>query len=255
MSPEVRQARSPENNCLICHMPKTATDIPHMAFTHHRIGIHAASPVEPRSRAISTLEPLHDLSFLSATDRARALGLAYAGLGARGAEPQSARTYMQRGQQLLTEVEQAGLRDGEVDTALAQLLWPRNPQLASQQATRALGDDTLSPVGRVNALYAVAANHVRQQHPQQALGVLRQLTRLRRNAADWAMMGDCYFALNEPSQAVGAFERAVEIDPNLLEIHELLTNHNAQSGDRRRADRQRAIMRTIGEIHARANRE
>ncbi|MCA9205427.1 MAG: hypothetical protein KDA59_20385, partial [Planctomycetales bacterium] len=38
-----RREHQPQDNCVACHMPTSDTDIPHIAFTHHRIGIHALS--------------------------------------------------------------------------------------------------------------------------------------------------------------------------------------------------------------------
>jgi Cytochrome c554 and c-prime len=39
----VRERESPDNNCVRCHMPRSPTEIPHLAFTHHRIGVHKQS--------------------------------------------------------------------------------------------------------------------------------------------------------------------------------------------------------------------
>src|SRR5205823_426090 len=40
VSEERRRKESPENDCAKCHMPRSPTEIPHLAFSHHRIGVH-----------------------------------------------------------------------------------------------------------------------------------------------------------------------------------------------------------------------
>ncbi len=48
-----RRAKDAADNCMNCHMPRSPTEIPHFAFTHHRIGIHetnAEPPATPRER-------------------------------------------------------------------------------------------------------------------------------------------------------------------------------------------------------------
>src|SRR5262249_27696291 len=76
LKPEERVRKDPSDNCIACHMPRGNTDIPHIAFTHHRIGKHtvgtAADPV-----AVPDLVPTDDQSHLSPADRERNLGLAY----------------------------------------------------------------------------------------------------------------------------------------------------------------------------------
>ncbi|HVS35327.1 MAG TPA: cytochrome c3 family protein, partial [Gemmataceae bacterium] len=36
-----RRRKQPADDCSACHMPRSGTDIPHIAFTHHRIGLHS----------------------------------------------------------------------------------------------------------------------------------------------------------------------------------------------------------------------
>jgi hypothetical protein len=37
---EARLAKNAEDSCIACHMPRTPTNVPHTAFTHHRIAVH-----------------------------------------------------------------------------------------------------------------------------------------------------------------------------------------------------------------------
>ena len=81
VDPALRHIRSPSNNCVQCHMPTSATEIPHLAFTHHRVGIHeprkATGSPGARPADLADLEPVLDLSRVGDIDRRRSLGLAY----------------------------------------------------------------------------------------------------------------------------------------------------------------------------------
>src|SRR5262249_40612603 len=46
-----RERESPSNNCIQCHMPTSPTELPHIAFTHHRIGVHERKPAKDPVRA------------------------------------------------------------------------------------------------------------------------------------------------------------------------------------------------------------
>ena len=48
-------------------MPRAPIDVPHLAFTHHRIGIHppAGDAGEAPPRGPGVLQPFHDLSGLN----------------------------------------------------------------------------------------------------------------------------------------------------------------------------------------------
>ena len=45
--PAPAERESLANDCVQCHMPHSPTDIPHLAFTHHRIGIYDNPPAAP----------------------------------------------------------------------------------------------------------------------------------------------------------------------------------------------------------------
>ena len=42
VEPEKRRREAPGDDCAKCHMPANDTEIPHVAFSHHRIGVHTA---------------------------------------------------------------------------------------------------------------------------------------------------------------------------------------------------------------------
>src|SRR5262249_276206 len=79
VNPQLRQKESPVNDCVSCPLPRAATEVPHVAFTNHRIGVHQ-TPLAPQVETAGSgeLRPVLDLSGLSEMDRHRSLGLAYA---------------------------------------------------------------------------------------------------------------------------------------------------------------------------------
>ena len=60
---------SPENDCVHCQMPCSPTEIPHLAFTHHRIAVHDRPSAAPAWDPV--LVPFTDLSRFSEIDRQR----------------------------------------------------------------------------------------------------------------------------------------------------------------------------------------
>ena len=79
------RAEKNQDDCAACHMPASKVEIPHLAFTHHRIAIHPAAAVGVRedSPAAAGLEPVLDISRLPTIDKQLLLGLAYWGHHAR----------------------------------------------------------------------------------------------------------------------------------------------------------------------------
>lgn len=245
VSPAELSERSPQNDCVKCHMPTTATDIPHMAFTHHRIGLHGSdsSTEEPPSepgRSLLELEPIHDQTHLSEVDRARSLGLAYVDLLDRGVRG-SGEAYLKIAHGLLQRFRDSGQSDGEVDATLARLAFEKDPNASLAYADNALRDPSLSAVSRVNSLYAMASIYLDQQRVERALGAMRQLARLRRSAADQALLGDCLMAIGDVPGAISAYEQATAIDANLVAIHELLAEHYERIGHQDWAVERRAL--------------
>src|SRR5262245_19017798 len=106
-------------------MPRSPIDIPHLAFTHHRVGIHDLArlrqpPEEPPSAAPQELVPLADLSGWSEADRARVLGSAYLELSQSKEGAPWGKEYQQRSLDLLVTAWEAGLRDPDLAAKLAQ---------------------------------------------------------------------------------------------------------------------------------------
>jgi hypothetical protein len=239
---------SPDNNCVHCHMPSSPTEIPHLAFTHHRIGIHdkpaaaTKQPVQPLPRA-DLLKPLLDLSQLSDIDRKRSLGLGY--LEAANREKRFAESSRLRSSalDLLTEVRAAGLRDGALEASLARLRFDMELDGVLPLAETALAHADLIGQDRCNALFLSADAHAAAGRPKEAVAALRELATLRRHAVDWLLLADCEKALGNDAGMEKALQTAVGIDPRRWKVHQYLAEHYRGRGDKERAawHEQRAV--------------
>jgi hypothetical protein len=241
VSPALRAHDSPGNDCVQCHMPTAPTDIPHLAFTHHRIGVHDRTGPAPAGGG--TLRPFGDLSRLSAIDRGRSLGLAYFEAADRARDAGSRARYQERALGLLSDARAEGLRDGLVDASLARLHHESRLGDALSFAESALAHPDLAPQDRCNALYILAEGRAREGRHAEAITVLRQLTRLRRFPVDWLLLADEEGAVGNGTGSVAALETATRIDPRLWKTHQKLADYYQRQGDEKRAawHRQRAV--------------
>jgi predicted CXXCH cytochrome family protein len=233
------QKESPDNNCVQCHMPRSDTEIPHLAFTHHRIGVFEKPPVAPKDYAGSSggpgvLRPFLDLSRLSAIDRKWSLGLAYLDMVKPQRDVTHMGDYQQRALELLSEVRSEGLRDPVLDISLAVLRFDLGLDNYLPLSESALTHPKLSALDRCTALYLRANTHARQGRHKEAAAAILEMTRLRRNPVDWLLLADCQKALGDPA-AVDSLEMAVRITPRLWKIHQYLADHYRRQGDKKRA--------------------
>jgi predicted CXXCH cytochrome family protein len=240
VSAQRRQRESPDNNCVHCHMPSSPTEIPHLAFTHHRIGIHEKTskegkpPTAQGSDAV-VLRSFFDLSRLSEVDHQRSEGLAYLEAADRETNAAQRNRYQKRALALLTEVRERGLRDAVVDVGLARLRFGMNLGDFLPYAESALSNDHLGGPDRCNALSLVADEQVRSGQLKEAIATLRQLTRLRRHPIDWLLLGDCEGKRGNTAAAVEAMTAAVRINPRLWVVHQHLADHHRRQGHPQRA--------------------
>ncbi len=122
VNPGRRARESPDNNCIQCHMPQSSTDIPHLSFTHHRVGVHdrpAAADSGPPQQP--ELRPFLAFANLSEMDQQLSLGEAYRSAALREKDAARAGHYRQRALELLSGVHGLGLRDPDLDAGLTQL--------------------------------------------------------------------------------------------------------------------------------------
>jgi predicted CXXCH cytochrome family protein len=251
VDPALRIVQEPGNHCVHCHMPPlklvNSADIPHLAFTHHRVGIHDPAKIDgpppTRPRTMPTLEPILDLGALPELDRRRSLGLAYDEIAHQSQDARLARHFREQAQGLLNGVRSAGLREGAVDVALAGLNFQLDGGAVMPLAQAALDSGSLTEKQRCYALALLADSLSRAGRKQEAIPILRELAQLRRDSTQMLLLASCEQAVGD-DRCVQSLERAVQINPRLWQVHEQLGNYFRGQGDQQKADyhRKRAVQ-------------
>ncbi|HET6575102.1 MAG TPA: cytochrome c3 family protein [Fimbriiglobus sp.] len=235
VDPGRRQIESPDNDCTRCHMPTAPTEVPHLAFTHHRIGLHPPKKAPQAASAGAELRPFLDLSHLGEIDRQRSLGLGYLEAANRSKDRDRATRFRDQALRLLSDVHAAGLRDPAAEVALGRLRFELGLPGAAGHASAALTDPGLAGDDRCTALFLLADDHAAQGRHREAVAVLRELTRLRRHPVDWLLLADCEGALGHQAAREEALTTAARINPRLWKVHQYLAEQYRQRGDHERA--------------------
>jgi predicted CXXCH cytochrome family protein len=213
---ETRLERVADDSCIKCHMPDVPTDLPHFAFTHHRIGIFEGDPPAPRDAlpADGRLEPILDLADWSADERRYSLGLAYLQFASARSEDPAAAAYRARGLALIQAVYQNGLRDLWVGAAMAEIELERNEWTAADRlAETILAGEAAAAQPRLDAWNVYTRVAIRRRDFPRAVAGFEQLTRLRYDPQDWFLLGMYRQMAGDLEGAVAAVRKATEIDP------------------------------------------
>lgn len=237
--PAVERLKSdPKDSCAGCHMPRGKTDIPHIAFTHHRIARRHtdADTAEPDSAGAPNLIPIDDSTILPDLDRRRNLGLAYLEAGERASKPERAIEFRKRSLGLLQATADGGLRDAPTLSALAVLHWKQkdNPR-AMTVAHEALEAPGATIDARISALHVLLKCQLAGNEMGSAAATAERLTNLRLVADDWQDLGACQLGLKQPQRARESLERSVRYDPFRKRVHAALAEAFRQTGDVERA--------------------
>ncbi len=245
LAPAARQERN-ANDCAACHMPSSATEVPHVAFTHHRIGIHSTDPDEPlNEHATPPFAAVLDVDHLPPVHRQRTLGLAYLRRYAHSGQDPRLVWYRQQAEELLGSVFAQGLQDESVLAGLG-VIAGANGDLTQAEALaeRALASGRLSPDEGVTARDLLANVLVKQQRFQEAERLLVELTRLRRDASDGIRLAYCREQRGNTAGAIAALEAVAAIDPRMPESYEVLAQLHGKLGDfqNQRHCRDRALI-------------
>jgi len=145
LNPLDRRNQNADDNCVSCHMPQVSTDIPHIAFTHHRVSIHIDPEENQPTDVQRDVVAFGDVRHLSSTEQQRCLGLAYAELSYKSSEYEAAELSRRNAIRVLSEIVAKGAADGEVLSTLAQFAWEdRQSPIAVRYAKEALTQQGLS---------------------------------------------------------------------------------------------------------------
>jgi Tfp pilus assembly protein PilF len=232
---EQRLKKQPKDDCSACHMPRGDTDVPHVAFTHHRI-LRLPQPARHESAGVADLVPIDESPQLGATDRKRNLGLAYLLAASEAGDRERGLKYQGRARDLLEAVLAAGLRDGATLEALSKIYRrEQNAERSRSLAQEALATKDLPTEARGDALVILSEWHLSEGRIEEGMALVEELTRFRRTSDDWRILGVCHLRLGRPEKALPAFEKALAINPFDPQIHTALAEAHHQLGDERRA--------------------
>lgn len=212
VDPQLRQQQSPDNDCIKCHMPTAKTEIQHVAFTHHRIGIHKDSKTINNHAIGTELTPWNANNGLSSIDQELTLGLAYAQLAML--KPERAMQYNGKAVRTLMKVHKSGLDDPVLNSVLARLELDNGRADARAIADQALASSSIRPEDRCVSLFVAAATRLGANQPKEALPLLKELVRSRRYAIDWAMLSEAEKMLGHTEEANKAIQEAHRINPS-----------------------------------------
>ncbi|HEV3386529.1 MAG TPA: multiheme c-type cytochrome [Gemmata sp.] len=230
-----RLKKDPSDNCAACHMPRGDTDIPHIAFTHHRIGKHKREPQSVAKR-IPDLVPADDISHLAALEQRRNLGLAYAEIYLNPLYGEYAAVFRERAREHLEAAYAAGMREGETAANLAEIYWTNSDlERAASFALQSIQAKDTSPRSRANALSILASCERINLNLPSSTAHLEEATRMRRVTNDWGMLGLNYLDLDQPGKSLAAFQRALSIRPYDHTTQQLLADLNGRLGDTTRS--------------------
>jgi hypothetical protein len=249
LDPAQRRAKDATDNCVACHMARGDTEIPHIAFTDHRIrrrptprpadlGPGGALLPDDSSGRVPELVPVDDAPELASLDVRRNLGLAYfaASRSQVYARYGYAAAFRERARDLLEGVDAAGLHDPETAMALAELYWEKDRDVATAFARQALGHADLSAEARVSCLHILAGAAMQDGQFEAAGRMMEEVVRCHRAADDWYFLGRCYLEQGKPSRALPALQQSLAIRPNSSAVQARLAEVYRRLGDGRRAD-------------------
>ena len=213
-----------------CHMPAAPTEVPHVAFTHHRIGIHNAveNAVEPRSTLLYAMLSEHGFS---SADVARTRGLAWLHLALSKPDVDFQQS-LKSARDELTLAWDEGAGDAAVAAGLAtiasEISWNEQAEL---WAARALELDATPSDARMKALTIQSELYFGRNENHQALNGFQTLTELRRDARHWFFRGLVEQNLGNTDESIRSLERSLTINPEnrgahtaLAAIYQLLNN-------------------------------
>ena len=208
----------------MCHMPARETTMPHVAFTHHQIGIHPLKSEPVASEDIDRLAPLFDLSDLSDGERQRSLGLARENLLARDG-PEIRRTI--RWREAAAQVEDALTRlppelvDAWVLAALTELYFFRGDMSrAAETGLEVLRMESARARARIQVLNPLGTAAYAAGRYSEAAKHFSELARMRQNANDWFSLGMCELKLQRDEAALNSFRTALQFELSSVPIRE-----------------------------------
>ena len=221
----VREEQS-KNDCVQCHMPKSPTEVTHVAFTHHRIGIHPLKDEANIANASDLLIPLSELSDFSESEKDRSLMLARLQMFLiRGPEFHRSDAGRELSEQIHLWLQKIPIDevDAETEFARSQFLFANGDQIQGERsAAKAMENPQLRTEEMAVLLEQLGTKELALKQFKQARMKFEKLTQLRSNGRDWFQLGICEERSGRMELAIQAFERARQLEPGNLGIYDVL---------------------------------
>ncbi|MBI1348948.1 tetratricopeptide repeat protein [bacterium] len=231
---------SPSDYCVTCHMPRGPTEIPHFAFTHHRVGIHTAdASQETPTTSLHQLAAMDEPEDVSEDERQRNLGLAYLQYSDTAEGQPFRRQYQQQAQALLMSLSR---RDAEVAAALARLSFGQDARLTLKMADEIDTATNASPDARATALFTRGATLFQQGQTAAAIPWLERAVDAKPMADIWLMLSNCYQQQGDSDRALSAVRKAVQLAPMNPRCRERCSELEFQFGEPSDPDAARMIQ-------------
>ncbi len=214
-SADDRRVTTIADDCIQCHMPRGPTEIPHFAFTHHRIGIHKPAPAATTSKKeADALVLIPGSPEAVELDEIRNLGLGYLQFSEATEQVAHIPEYRKRAAQLLLLFSQEGGEDSEVDAALARLHWGVNREQMMHSAQAVVDAKAASPSAWASACFTLGMSYYEQRLPTEARPWLERTVKLRPIPEAYLMLSECLDVGGETEAAIQAVRRACELAPD-----------------------------------------
>ncbi len=222
------ELRSDDNlDCASCHMPRSPTEVPHVAFTHHRIGVHGSELDElkrPEYERTAQLLAVQNVSGLPSEEVERCRGLGWWQLYLVQLESSIRNEYGRNAEESLRATWDAGLRDPDVAAALAGIAqelgqMPRAERFAKMVLER----EPVPTDARIAALEILAQRQFERSDFSGARDTYQELANHRREARSWFFLGLCAQNTDDSEAAIAALQRSLEINPAQPGAHQALS--------------------------------
>ena len=258
------------NDCAACHMPARPTNVPHAALHDHRIAVHPesfhAASIEPpaefleqeaeRTEASTAADPqlrpiLPDDS-LPQWQQQRRWALALHSLMLHRGNLQGLEEEVALAQRTLVELHRQGHTDPSITSILAMdYLQAGDLRTATALARHVRQQVPASSGSGIGATHVLSQIALRRQDNAAARDLFAELTRYRYVTADHFMLGLCERNAGNTDAAIRSLERALMLDPTLVNAHDLLAEILQSAGQ---AERAAAHRRAASAIRAAGDR-
>jgi tetratricopeptide (TPR) repeat protein len=203
-------------------MPKKGSEVPHTAFSHHRIGIHREQT--GATQAIAGLTPVLNTSSISAEDLERCMALAKFQVLQEDPGSPSFRSYGMDAARSLIGLKNAGKDDPDSNTVLALLARDQGqPGIAKDVAEEVIATEASPSRARIESVRLLAQLAYQRREYEQAIRLYQQLTQYAQEPVDFFYLGISQQNQGDSANAVESLKRTVALAPAYVDAHQILS--------------------------------